>query len=114
MDIEMTIKNGKVQISNDVISSIATIAIEEEENFALAHENFVSKMFQKNEKVVKIDLNENDEIIITVNVCVKYGVKINEEAEKLQKSIVENIEIMTCLNVAEVNVNVVSIIKETM
>lgn len=113
MNIEMNVNNGDVQISNDVISSIVAIAVEEKDNFVLAQENFLSKMFQKNEKVIKVDSNENDEIAITVNVCIKYGVNIEEECKKLQSHIAENVEIMTSLNIAEVNLYVVSIIKET-
>lgn len=113
MEIEITINNGDVQISDEVISSIVSIAIEEDDNFILAQENFMTKMFQKNEKVIKVESNENRELFITANVCAKYGIKIQDEAKKLQKSIIENVEVMTTLSVKEVNLCVVSIIKDT-
>lgn len=114
MEIQMTVENGSVQISSEVISSIVEIAINEMENFSLAQENFMTKVFQKNEKVIKIESDEDGDIFITANVYAKYGIKIKDEARKLQQSIIENIEIMTALNIKEVNINVVSMIKNTM
>ena len=114
MEMQMTVENGNVQISNEVISSIVAIAIGEMDNFTLAQESFMNKVFQKNEKVIKVENNENEELIITANVCAKYGIKIKDEAKKLQQSIIENVEIMTALNIKEVNLHIVSMIKDTM
>lgn len=113
MEIQMTVENGDVQISSEVISSIVAIAVEEMDNFSLAHENFMTKVFQKGEKVIKVESSENGDVFITANVCAKYGIKIKDEAKKLQQNIVENVEIMTALNIKEVNINVVSMIKDT-
>lgn len=113
MEIEMTVENGNVQISSEVIASIVGIAINEMENFTLAHENFMTKVFQRNEKVIKVEVEENGELSITANVSAKYGIKIKDEARKLQESIVENVEIMTALNIKDVNIHVVSILKDT-
>ena len=112
--MEMTVENGHVKISSEVISSIVTIAIEENKNFSLANENFINKVLLKNEKIIKVVMEENDEVSITANVCIKYGLKINEEVKKLQSSILESLEIMTSLKVKEVNINVISLIKETL
>lgn len=110
--MEMTIDNGNVKISNEVISSIVSIAVEEMEGFSLANESFVEKLFSKNESVIKVTITEDEEVSVTVKVCVKYGLIINKEAEKLQKSIEENLEIMTSLKIKEINIDVVSLIKE--
>lgn len=111
--MEMTVENGNVKISSEVISSIVSIAIDETEGFALAPENFIDKVFSKNEKAIKVTMHENDEVSITATVCVKYGLKINDEAKKLQSNILENLEIMTSLNINEININIISLIKET-
>ena len=111
--MEMIIDNGQVKISNEVISSIVAIAINETEGFSLATENFLSKVLLKNENVIKVVMNEN-EVEITADVFVNYGLKINEEAKKLQANIIENLEIMTSLKVNEININVVSLVKETL
>ena len=113
MELEMIIENGNIQISSEVVSSIVTIAINEMDNFELAPESFVTKVFQKNEKVIKIESDETGNVSVTANVCAKYGIKIKDEARKLQESIIENVEIMTGLNIVEVNLHVVSMIKET-
>ena len=113
MEIQTTVENGNVQISNEVISSIVAIAIEEMENFTLAHERFMAKVFSKNEKVIKVEADEHGCICITANVCAKYGIKIKEEAKKLQESIIENVEVMTALNINEVNLHILSMIKDT-
>ena len=112
--MEMTMENGQVKISGEVISSIVTIAVDTTEGFMLANENFVNKVLLKHDKAVKVFMNENDKVSVTVNVCVKYGLNINKESEKLQQNILENLEIMTSLDIAEINVNVVSLIKETL
>lgn len=112
--MEMIIDNGQVKISNEVISSMVAIAINETEGFSLATENFLSKVLLKNENVIKVVMNENEEVEITADVFVNYGLKINEEVRKLQANIVENLEIMTSLKVNEVNINVVSLVKETL
>ena len=114
MEIEMTVENGNVQISSEVIASIVGIAINETENFTLAHESFMTKVFQRNEKVIKVEVEENGELLITANVSAKYGIKIKDEARKLQESIIESVEIMTALNIKNVNIHIVSMLKDTM
>lgn len=111
--MEMTIdNNGQVKISNEVISSIVAIAINETEGFSLATESFLNKVLLRNETVIRVDMTD-DETEITADVFVKYGLKINDEVKKLQANILENLEIMTSLNIKAVNINVVSLMKET-
>ena len=111
--MEMTVDNGSVKISSEVISSIVSIAVEETEGFALAPQSFIDKVFSKNESAVKVTMGEKDEVYITATVCVKYGLVIKDEAEKLQSNIAENLEVMTSLSIKEVNIDVISLLKET-
>lgn len=111
--MEMIVDSGSVKISSEVIASIVSIAIEETEGFALAPQNFINKVFSKNESAVKVTMGERDDVYITATVCVKYGLVIKDEAKKLQSNIAENLEAMTSLNIQEVNINIISLLKET-
>ena len=98
---------GQVKISADVISSIVAIAVEETEGFKMV-KTLVDKVTSKNQSV-KVSFNESENLILTVNVNVEYGLKIHEEVPKVQDNIISNLEIMTGLKVDEININVNSL-----
>lgn len=95
---------GQVKISADVIASIVAIAVEETEGFKMV-KTLVDKVTSKNQSV-KVSFNESENLIVTVNVNVEYGLKIHKEVPKVQDNITTNLEIMTGLKVDEVNINV--------
>lgn len=98
---------GQVKISADVIASIVAIAVEETEGFKMV-KTLVDKVTSKNQSV-KVSFNESENLILTVNVNVEYGLKIHEEVPKVQDNIISNLEIMTGLKVDEININVNSL-----
>lgn len=98
---------GQVKISADVIASIVAIAVEETEGFKMV-KTLVDKVTSKNQSV-KVSFNESENLILTVNVNVEYGLKIHEEVLKVQDNIISNLEIMTGLKVDEININVNSL-----
>lgn len=98
---------GQVKISTDVISSIVLIAVEETDGFNIV-KTFVDKVTSKNQ-AVKIVFNEANSLDITVDVNIQYGLKIQEVVPKVQDNIKTNIEIMTGIDVNEINVNVNSL-----
>lgn len=95
---------GQVKISTDVISSIVAIAVEETEGFKMV-KTLVDKIISKNQSV-KVSFNEVGNLILTVDISVEYGLKIHEEIPKVQDNIISNLNMMTGLNVDELNVNV--------
>lgn len=106
-----------VQITEDVISVIAGIAIKDIEGVAKAATGFtegISEAFGiKNlGKGVKVEINEK-EVKIDVSIILKYGAKIPEVASKIQEKIATDVETMTGLKVVSVNVKVQGIENNT-
>lgn len=95
---------GQIKISNDVISSIVSIAVEETEGFRIV-KTLVDKVTSKNQ-AIKIAFAEDESLSISVDVNIEYGLKIQEEVVRVQENIISNIEIMTGLKVSQVNVYV--------
>ncbi len=103
-----TDKVGSIQISEEVISVIAgTACFEVEEVVGMSGATgFIEAISKKNlVKGVEIEMLESG-IEINVNVVLKLGSKISAIAEKVQNKVKVDIESMTNLTVAKVNVNV--------
>lgn len=102
---------GSIKIHNEVIGSVASLAACEVKgvvkiggSLAKGIYDLISK--QQFHKGVKIEnLNEN-EIKITVYVVVEYGVNIPQVAAEVQENVRKNVEKMTGLSLAEVDVNI--------
>ncbi len=107
-------ENGTVHISEDVISSIVSVAVCEVEGVTglstkLGAEiaDFVSK---KNwGKGVKLVITEDSRLNITCNINVAYGQTVVAVAQAVQESVVSAVESMTGLQVSNVDVNVCGI-----
>lgn len=107
------IQGGKITFAPDVIATIASLAANEVEGVegmsGSVVEGITGMLNKKNiTKGIKVEINENV-ALIDVNVILKYGYKIHEVSQVLQKNIKTTIENMTGLNVAAVNVFVQSI-----
>lgn len=102
--MENKLEFGEVKISNDVIASITEIAVEETDGFRMV-KTLVDKVMSKHQSV-KIIFDESNDLIVTVNVLVKYGMNIHEVAPKVQDNIISNVEIMTGLRVKEINLSI--------
>lgn len=79
---------GLVALSKNVFETIAQIAVEEADGLAL------DDPFNpfKNSIICKI---QNDQLILTVNVKVKYDINVKEACANLQNAIHDNIAHMT-------------------
>lgn len=110
------IETGSVNISDEVIQSIASMAVAETKGAALYTtftDGIVEKIVKKNfNKSVKIEAEEKN-VVIEVHIVVDYGVKIQEVAIELQENVKRNIETMTDLTVTRVDVCVEGIIPES-
>lgn len=108
---------NNVKISEEVIQTIAGIAVGEVKGLSLPPslaEGLVEKFVKKNYgKGVRIEMNEN-EVSLEIHVFVEYGLKIQPLAAELQETIKCNIENMTNLTVVKVDVMVdgINIAKE--
>lgn len=104
-------KVGNVQISVDVVASVAGIAASEIEGVAGMNGSFaggIAEIFagKKNpSKGVKVEVTE-DTAVIDLFIIVDFGVRIPELAWQLQEHVKNGVETMTGLNVKAVNVHV--------
>lgn len=107
----METKLGKVDISEEVIATIAgAAAIECYGLVGMASRKItdgVADLLKKENlsKGVIVTFNE-DILIIDLNIIVGYGTKISEVATNVMDRVRYTVETMTGLKVAEVNVNV--------
>ena len=98
-------ENGNIKISEEVIVRISAISAREVEGVtglgtSGGWSDFLGK---KNDKGIKVEMTE-EYTKIDVHVTVKFGVKINEVAYKLQKAVKNAVESYT--NIENITVNV--------
>lgn len=103
--------NAEIKISNDVVASIAGVAVSEVEgvySMAGGLAGGISEVFggKKNlSKGIKVDVGEK-ETKIDVNIIVEYGVRIPDVAFEIQGRVKKAVETMTGLKVSGVNIHV--------
>jgi len=110
---EVTLKEegGKVNISDDVVASIAGIATGEIDGvYGMAGgvaSGIAERLGAKKspQKGVKVDVKP-DGSIIDLYVVVEFGVRIPELAWSIQENVKNSVETMTGITVASVNVHV--------
>ena len=105
-----TLEYGNVNISDDVIGIISSIAAAEIEGVnglsGKLTEDLVEMFGKKNfSKGVKVEIVE-EKVIIDLNLIVDYGVKIPDVSWQVQENVKTAIESMTGLSVSAVNVHV--------
>ena len=106
-------KLGAVQIADDVVAMIASLAAAEVEGVSALVGNItnelVSKLGMKNlSKGVKAEVLEG---VVTVDLSlnIEYGKNILETSKKVQEKVKSSIENMTGLEVADVNIHIASV-----
>ncbi len=107
---------GQVKISDDVVIIIAGIAASTVKGVNTARTGVadgITNLFSKNNysKGIKVEVNENT-VVLDIFINVEYGYKINEVAKEVQMSVKKEIETMTDLQVAAVNVHVLNIVQD--
>lgn len=104
------LNSGSVHITKDVIASIAEVEASKIKGVSVAGANVVERISNMNlNKAVDVIMDEEN-VFITINIVVEYGIDIIEACENIQNKIKETIETMTGLNVIEVNVLVSNVI----
>lgn len=102
--------NTDIKISNDVVASIAGVAVSEVNGvYSMAGGlSGISEVFggKKNlSKGIKVEVGEK-ETKIDVNIIVEYGVRIPDVAFEIQSRVKKAVETMTGLKVSGVNIHV--------
>ena len=108
---EIVKENNNIVIEDEVIATIAGIAVSEVSGVAEMAGGFAGGITEvlsgkKNlAKGIKVEVGEKD-AKIDVNIIVEYGVRIPDVAFEIQNRVKKAVETMTGLNVLEVNVHV--------
>ena len=110
-------KHGKVNIADDVIGVIGSIAAAEIEGIKALSGSFSEEMMEivgkKNfNKGVRVEMDDNI-VLIELSVIVDYGTKIHIIAKEVQENVKLAIESMTGFKVSAVNVFVEGINTKT-
>ncbi len=98
---------GSLKISQEVIATIASVATKEIDGVAgmAACPANLKKFLVKSPSAKSINIALNDDIaVIDVYVNLKYGARIPEVSESIQKSVKEAVQNMTGIVVSKVNV----------
>lgn len=105
---------SNIQISNDVISTIAGVAAMEIDGVSSLvsslSSNIKELIYKKSAgKGVSVEVAENGDVSITVNMIVKYNYNIQDVALNVQNQIIRAVSDMTNYNVSVVNINVLGV-----
>ena len=102
---------GSIQISDEVIASIAAGAAAEVEGFGSLMTGTVTdfmgaKSKKKNARGIRIEKDDDGATVITLFVMLKYGCNVSEVAKKVQNAVYSALEGMTGFRISAVNVHV--------
>ncbi len=107
-------ENGRVMISEDVVSTIALHSLGEIEGFAglsTKPGSDIAELIGKRNKGIKVTITEDNELYIDCNVLIAYGQSVVNMAKSIQETIVSAVESTTNARVLGVNVNVCGIVR---
>lgn len=102
---------GNIKISDEVIITIAAVAVSEIEGVHCIGGTLseIAQKFGKKNFAKGIKVTSGDELTIDVNIVVDYGVRIPEVAWSVQENVKKSVELMSGLTVGKVNVHVVDV-----
>lgn len=112
-DVEATDSNdvvsesdiNDINISEEVVATIAGIAAQEVKGVSSMNASGIGEMLGVKTKGVKVQVGEKD-TVVDINLTVEYGSRIPDIAWEVQNKVKTQVESMTGLNVAAVNVHV--------
>lgn len=110
-------ENGSVMISEDVIATIVSHAVNEVEGvigLAVKPGADIADMIGKKNwgKGLKITIGQEEELYVDCNVTVSYGQSVVAVAKAVQEAVTSALESMAGVTVAAVNVNVCGIVRQ--
>lgn len=106
-------KIGAVQIADDVVAMIASLATTEVDGVSAMAGNITNELMSKVgmkslTKGVKVDVIENN-VTIDLAVTMEYGYNIPATSQKVQAKVKAAVENMTGLNCTDVNIRIAGI-----
>ncbi len=104
---------GVVQIADDVVSMIASLASAEVEGVSAVGSNITSELMSKVgvkglSKGVKVDVKSSG-VVVDLTITMEYGYNIPATSRKVQDKVKAAIENMTGLNCAEINIRIAGV-----
>ncbi|MCH2208680.1 MAG: Asp23/Gls24 family envelope stress response protein [Lentisphaerales bacterium] len=115
---ESSTEGGSIKIAENVFSSvIKNYTLEIEEVMKFASDSLVGSLAEmigkkSASRSVIVDIDENDQVEVTVNIILRFGSHIPTVASQVQEVISSKVEEITGKEVAQVNVNVVDLVHE--
>ena len=108
------VENGSIQISEDVVASVAAMAVMEQEGVCGLSTGIGSDIaemlgMKSAAKGVRIVSDKEGRLFVECNVVANFGYSVFELAKNVQDAVRSSLESVTGLNVAKVNVNVCGI-----
>ena len=98
-----------INISEEVVATIAGMAAQEVKGVASLNASGISEVFGMKTKGVKVQVGEKD-TVIDVSLTIDYGARIPDIAWEVQNKVKTQVEGMTGLNVVAVNVHVQGVV----
>ena len=109
-------ENGRILISEDVVSAIVLQAVNEIDGFAGLSTKpgaDIAELIGKHwGKGIKISINDDNELTVECNILALYGCSVVSVAQEIQARIVSELESVTGAKVVGVNVNVCGIVRK--
>ena len=107
-------ENGSIQISEEVVASVAAAAVLEVEGVCGLSSNISSDIAEmlgvkSLSKGIRLTADEDGSLKIDCNVAVNFGQSVFSIAKCVQETVKANVESITGLNVRQVNVNICAI-----
>ncbi len=102
-------ESGQINIAEEVIANIASIAAAEVEGLAGVKQGGMADIvgiFGGKQKGVEVRLNDEGQVQVSLKVTVAYGHPIHEVARRIQEKVTADINTMTGLDVRGVDVYV--------
>ena len=108
--------NGTIMISEEVIATIVSHAVEEVEGVVSLSTKpgaDIAEMIGKKNwgKGMKIVIGENNDVTVDCNVIIGYGQSVVTVAQSVQQAVTAALESTTGVKVAAVNINVCGIMR---
>ena len=106
-------KVGAVQIADDVVAMIASLAATEVDGVSAMYGNISNEIMskvgmKKLTKGVKVDVL-NSVVTVDLSITLEYGFNIPTTSKKVQEKVKSAIENMTGLEVADVNIRIANV-----
>ena len=110
---KQTGKVGTIQIADDVVAMIASLAATEVDGVSSMVGNITNELMskvgmKKLTKGVKVDILETN-VVVDLAIVMEYGYNIPATCQKVQDKVKTAIETMTGLNVTDVNIRIAGV-----